>query len=175
MNVQYFITQRALGRAPRAYVKEITYATYRVLHRRLLLFQRSVSPFLHRCIGTVCSPCIYNNLHVHGRTYTFEYYILYHHSLNIFNDTDNKLEPQQLKDPFPNASRRSDTAWLGTSIYMCSHSSQTEVVVMVMITKITSSSLHICHGVGPLVDHFRSHVSRSLFKGLPWFLLPVGE
>jgi hypothetical protein len=26
---------------------------------------------------------------------------------------------------------------------------------------------HICHGVGPLVDLFRSHVSISLFKGLP--------
>ena len=38
-----------------------------------------------------------------------------------------------------------------------------------------SSSSYICHGVGPLVDPFRSHVSRSLFKGLPWFLLPVGE
>jgi len=25
---------------------------------------------------------------------------------------------------------------------------------------------HICHEVGPLVDSFRSHVSRSLFKGL---------
>ena len=32
----------------------------------------------------------------------------------------------------------------------------------------------ICHGVGPLVDLFWSHVSRNLFKGLPWFLLPVG-
>jgi hypothetical protein len=39
----------------------------------------------------------------------------------------------------------------------------------------SSSSSSICHGVGPLVDPFRSHVSRSLFKGLPWFLLPVGE
>ena len=26
---------------------------------------------------------------------------------------------------------------------------------------------NICHGVDPLVDPFRSHVSRSLFKGLP--------
>ena len=34
---------------------------------------------------------------------------------------------------------------------------------------------HICHGVGPLVDPFRSHVSRSLFKGLPRFLLTAGE
>jgi hypothetical protein len=41
--------------------------------------------------------------------------------------------------------------------------------------KIPSSSSSICHGVGPLVDPFQSHVSRSLFKGLPWFLLPVGE
>jgi len=38
-----------------------------------------------------------------------------------------------------------------------------------------SSSSYICHGVGPLVDPFRSHVSRNLFKGVPWFLLPVGE
>ena len=34
---------------------------------------------------------------------------------------------------------------------------------------------HICHGVGPLVDPCRSHVSRSLFKGPPYFLLPVEE
>jgi len=34
---------------------------------------------------------------------------------------------------------------------------------------------HLSHGGGPLVDPFRPHVSRSLFKGLPWFLLPVGE
>jgi len=39
----------------------------------------------------------------------------------------------------------------------------------------SSSSSYICHGVGPLVDPFRSHVSRSLFKGLPLFLLPVGQ
>jgi len=31
----------------------------------------------------------------------------------------------------------------------------------------SSSSSYICHGVGPLVDPFRSHVSRSLLKGLP--------
>jgi len=43
------------------------------------------------------------------------------------------------------------------------------------ILKLWSSSSYICHGVGPLVDPFRSHVSRSLFKGLPWFLLPAGE
>jgi hypothetical protein len=39
----------------------------------------------------------------------------------------------------------------------------------------SSSSSCICHGVGPLVHPFRSPVSRSLFKGLPWFVLPVGE
>ena len=37
------------------------------------------------------------------------------------------------------------------------------------------SSSYICHGVATLVDPFRSHVSRSLFKGLPRFLLPVGQ
>jgi len=39
----------------------------------------------------------------------------------------------------------------------------------------SSSSSHVCHGVRPLVDPFRSHVSRSHFRGLPRFLLPVGE
>ena len=39
----------------------------------------------------------------------------------------------------------------------------------------SSSSSSIFHVVGPLVDPFRSHASRSLFNGLPWFLLPVGE
>jgi len=39
----------------------------------------------------------------------------------------------------------------------------------------SSSSSYICHGVRPLVDPFRSHVFRSLFEGLLWFLLPVGE
>jgi hypothetical protein len=29
--------------------------------------------------------------------------------------------------------------------------------------------------LGHFVDPFRSHVSRSLFRGLPRFLLPVGE
>jgi len=29
------------------------------------------------------------------------------------------------------------------------------------------SSSYICHGVGPVVDPFRFHVSRSIFKGLP--------
>ena len=38
-----------------------------------------------------------------------------------------------------------------------------------------SSPSYICNGVGPLVGPFRFHVSRSLFKGLPWFLLPVVE
>jgi len=47
------------------------------------------------------------------------------------------------------------------------------VMVVVLLLFILSSS--ICHEVGPLVDPFRSHASRSLFNGLPWFLLPVGE
>ena len=33
----------------------------------------------------------------------------------------------------------------------------------------------IFHGIRPLVDPFRSHASRSLFNGLPWFLLPIGK
>ena len=39
----------------------------------------------------------------------------------------------------------------------------------------SSSSLYIFHGVGILVDPFRFHVSRSLFKGLQWLLRPDGE
>ena len=39
----------------------------------------------------------------------------------------------------------------------------------------SSSSSCIFHGVGPLFNTFRSHVSRSLFKDLPWFLLPGRE
>ena len=37
----------------------------------------------------------------------------------------------------------------------------------IFLSSSSSSSSSICHGVGPLVDPFRSHVSRSLFKGLP--------
>ena len=40
---------------------------------------------------------------------------------------------------------------------------------------VACSSSSIFHGIGPLVDPFRSHTFRSLFNGLPWFLLPVGE
>jgi len=43
-----------------------------------------------------------------------------------------------------------------------------------VISLSSSSSSYIFHAVGALVDPFRSHVSRSLFKGLPWFLLPAG-
>jgi hypothetical protein len=42
------------------------------------------------------------------------------------------------------------------------------------LTQLLSSS-YVCHGVRPPVDPFRSHVSRILFRGLPRFLLPVGE
>jgi hypothetical protein len=38
----------------------------------------------------------------------------------------------------------------------------------------SSSTTTTYNRVGPLVDLFWSHMSRSLFKGLPWFLLPVG-
>ena len=39
---------------------------------------------------------------------------------------------------------------------------------------LSSSSPSRYRGVWPLVDPFRSHTSRSLFSGLPWFLLPLG-
>jgi len=46
---------------------------------------------------------------------------------------------------------------------------------MMFPTSSSSSSSYIFHGVGPLVDPFRSQISRTLFKRLPWFLLPFGE
>ena len=49
------------------------------------------------------------------------------------------------------------------------------LLLLLLSSSSSSSSSCICHGVGPLFDPFRSQVSRSLFKGLPWFLLPVGE
>jgi hypothetical protein len=42
-------------------------------------------------------------------------------------------------------------------------------------SSLSSSSSSICHAVWPRVDPFRSHVSRSLFKGLPRFLQPVTQ
>jgi len=39
----------------------------------------------------------------------------------------------------------------------------------------SSSPSYIFQEVRPLVDPFRTHVSRSLFKGLPRFILPVEE
>jgi hypothetical protein len=45
--------------------------------------------------------------------------------------------------------------------------SQTSVdKAIILKSSSSSSSSSIVHGVGPLVDPFRSHVSRSLFKGL---------
>jgi hypothetical protein len=35
------------------------------------------------------------------------------------------------------------------------------------VSSSSSSSSYIFHEVGPLIDPFASHVSRSLFKGLP--------
>ena len=43
----------------------------------------------------------------------------------------------------------------------------TKPVKFATICISSSSSSHICHAAGPLVDPFRSHVSRSLFKDLP--------
>jgi len=46
---------------------------------------------------------------------------------------------------------------------------------MIFSLPSSSSSSYICHGIGPLVDPFRSHVSTSLFKGLLWFFCPLGR
>ena len=62
--------------------------------------------------------------------------------------------------------------WTFVSVLMWKLSA--EVHPSVLDTRYISSS-SIIHGVGPLVDPFRSHASRSLFNGLPWFLLPAGE
>jgi hypothetical protein len=43
-------------------------------------------------------------------------------------------------------------------------------------SSLSSSSSSSCsnQGAGLLVNPFRSHASRSLFSGIPWFLLPFG-
>ena len=58
--------------------------------------------------------------------------------------------------------------YIYTQIHIFSlHGKTPPVLPHMQVVKIISSSSHICHGVGPLVDPFRSHVQRSLFKGLP--------
>ena len=52
------------------------------------------------------------------------------------------------------------------------HSTQKYALIIsykryVIIQSKSLSSSYICHAVGSLVDPFRSHVSRGLFKGLP--------
>jgi hypothetical protein len=47
-------------------------------------------------------------------------------------------------------------------------------ILPVYINYTTSSSSCSNQGVGPLVDSFQSHASRSLFNGLPWSLLLFG-
>ena len=42
-----------------------------------------------------------------------------------------------------------------------------EIFYLIAVFKPSSLSSYICHGFEPLVDPFRSHASRSLFKGLP--------
>jgi hypothetical protein len=49
-----------------------------------------------------------------------------------------------------------------------------KIIPMNQFTSDTESHFHhhhTCHGVGPLVDLFQSHTSRSLFKGLPRHLV----
>jgi hypothetical protein len=43
------------------------------------------------------------------------------------------------------------------------------------LSSLSLSSLSLpghYHGVGPLVETFSSHTSRSFFNGLSWFLVP---
>ena len=75
--------------------------------------------------------------------------------------------------------RESSTLW--NLIICCLQKTTTcvyfkiSIIILVTCILICSSPSYICHAVGPLVDPFRSHVSRSLFKGLPWFPLPDGQ
>jgi len=41
-------------------------------------------------------------------------------------------------------------------------------------TSTSTAAASSYNGIGPRVDPFQSHTSRSLCYGLPWFLLPVG-
>ena len=44
---------------------------------------------------------------------------------------------------------------------------KSQINVRISSSSSSSPSSYICHAVRPLVDPFRSHVFRSLFKGLP--------
>jgi hypothetical protein len=66
---------------------------------------------------------------------------------------------------------RKDMTAIDESLYKVVYNQASEHLTL--SSSSSSSSSYICHGVGPLVVPFGSHVSRSLFRGLPWFLLPV--
>jgi len=63
----------------------------------------------------------------------------------------------------------------GVSVEIIPRDGRLQVILLRPYRSLFPSLSYICHGLGPLVDPFRSHVSRSVFKGLPRFLLPVGE
>ena len=60
-------------------------------------------------------------------------------------------------------------------LYLLAYWSLNKKPLLCVSVRLSVSSSYVCHGVRPLVDPFRSHVSRSLFRGLPRFLLLVGE
>jgi len=67
---------------------------------------------------------------------------------------------------------------VGSPVFACYlHNGREQIVEDFKCYKhvLGSSSSYICHGAGPIVDPFRSHVSISLFKRLPRFLLPAGQ
>jgi len=46
--------------------------------------------------------------------------------------------------------------------------------ILLSSSSSSSSSSFSYHWIGPPVDSFRFHTSRSFFNGLPWFLLHFG-
>ena len=91
-------------------------------------------------------------------------------NLTLFLTLDARRSRELKKKLIAKMSRRNKKAYHITSEKKCIVSYQS---LRQHIS--SSSSSYVCQGVRPLVDPFRSHVSRSLFRGLPRFLLPVGE
>ena len=99
---------------------------------------------------------IFNNSHTSGKDSTVKFNVIF-----FVKKISEKELRKKIILPFMQNYNLSKNICLKNHIYIY------------IIIYISSSS--VFHGVGPLVDPFRSHASRTLFNGLPWFLLPVGK
>jgi hypothetical protein len=82
--------------------------------------------------------------------------------LPLFLDLNNLGFYQVSLPPIPTT--KADFDFCAMSLLQICIQQWKETHVSLSSSSSSSSSSYICHGVGPLVDPFRSHVSRRLFK-----------